>query len=177
MNIETSTLHTARLALRPLKESDAAVLYRIYQSPGLLQYFPNPHPPSLDKVQRFISGQHEHWQQYGYGDWGILPEGENEIAGWAGLQFLPELNETEVGFVLDRPFWGLGYATEAAIASLRFGFENASLGYIIALVHPENVASIRVIEKCKMGYVDCIKLWGIELRRYQITRSAGEKIT
>jgi ribosomal-protein-alanine N-acetyltransferase len=86
------------------------------------------------------------------------------------LQFLPEIAETEVGFLLDRPFWGRGYATEAAIASLRFGFEKAALPYMVALVHPLNLASVRAIEKCGMDFVDNLALWGIELKRYRIDR-------
>ena len=93
-----------------------------------------------------------------------------EIIGWAGLQYLPELDETEVGFLLDRPFWGKGYATEAALASLRFGFEHCELDHTIALVHPENHASRRVIEKCGLEVVDSLMLWGIELMRFQVNK-------
>ena len=171
MDAPIRTIRTARLTLRPIQLGDAEVLHRIYQSDGVLRYFPNPHPPFLEKVERFIAGQNAHWEQYGYGDWGILPEEIDQIIGWAGLQFLPELGETEVGFLLDRPFWGKGYATEAALASIQFGFEVFSLDHIIALVHPENLASRRVIDKCGMDYQDTISIWGTELRRYRITRS------
>src|SRR5512136_1050757 len=164
------SVKTPRLLLRPLQPADAAVLHRINQSEGVLRYFPNPTPPPLDKVQRFIAGQQAHWEKYGYGNWGILPAGEKEIVGWAGLQFLPELNETEVGFLLDRPFWGKGYATEAARASLDFGFEHFDLDHIIALVHPDNVASRRVIEKCGLIYVDTLSLWGENLMRHSLVR-------
>ena len=144
------------------------MLHRIYQSEGVLRYFPIPASPPLEKVQRFVAGQQAHWEQHGYGNWGILPDGEHEIIGWAGLQYLPELDETEVGFLLDRPFWGKGYATEAALASLDFGFEHFNLDHIIALVHPDNFASRRVIEKCGMSYVETLPLWGVELMRYRI---------
>jgi RimJ/RimL family protein N-acetyltransferase len=168
MKPQIPALQTPHFTLGPLQPADAAVLHRIYQSEGVLRYFPNPTPPPLEKVQRFIVGQQAHWEKYGYGNWGILPAGEKEIIGWAGLQFLPELNETEVGFLLDRPFWGKGYATEAALASLKYGFEKLSLDHIIALVHPDNLASRRVIEKCGMVYVETLPLWGIELMRYRI---------
>ena len=166
MNTQIPSVQTPHLTLRPLQPADAVVLHRIYQSEGVLRYFPNPTPPPLEKVQRFIAGQQAHWEKYGYGNWGILPKGESEIVGWAGLQFLPELNETEVGFLLDRPFWGKGYATEAALASLDFGFEHFNLDHIIALVHPDNLASRRVIEKCGLVYVETLLLWGIELMRH-----------
>lgn len=165
--IEIPTLNTPHLALRSIVPADAATLYRIYQTEGVLQYFPNPVSPAIEKVERFVILQQAHWEKYGYGNWGVLPEGQQDIIGWAGLQYLPELDETEVGFLLDKPFWGKGYATEAALASIQFGFEHFDLDHIIALVHPENIASRRVIEKCGMKYVDTLPLWGIELMRYR----------
>ena len=170
MKPQAPSIQTPHMTLCPLRSEDAIVLHRIYQSEGVLRYFPNPAPPALEKVQRFIAGQQAHWEKYGYGNWGIMPAGEKEIIGWAGLQYLPELNETEVGFLLDRPFWGKGYATEAALASLKYGFGNFSLDHIIALVHPDNLASRRVIEKSGMVYVETLSLWGMELMRHT-TRS------
>ena len=104
---------------------------------------------------------------------GSFARREREIIGWAGLQYLPELNETEVGFLLDRPFWGKGYATDAALASLRFGFGQCNLDHIIALVHPDNLASRRVIEKCGMRYVQTISLWDMELMCHTVEKPAA----
>ena len=164
-------IKTAHLSLLPLTLADADTLFRIYQTEGVLQYFPNPDVPPVEKVQRFILGQQVHWQNYGYGNWGIWLDGQQTIIGWAGLQYLPELDETEVGFLLDRPFWGKGYATEVARASLAFGFEHFDMDHMIALVHPDNLASRRVIDKCRMSFVETISLWGMNLRRYSIERS------
>jgi ribosomal-protein-alanine N-acetyltransferase len=168
-------IKTQRLSMVPLRPADAAVLHCIYQEEGMLRYFPNPNPPPLEKVQRFVAGQQEHWDQFGYGNWGVIPEEESEIVGWAGLQYLPELGETEVGFLLSRRCWGKGYATEAARASLKFGFDNFDLEHVIALVHPENAASLRVIEKCGLNYVETISLWGIQLMKHKITKEAFSK--
>jgi ribosomal-protein-alanine N-acetyltransferase len=170
MEIKFPALETEHLTLRPLAAADADVLLRIYQTEGVLRYFPATPSPTLEKMARFVAGQQAHWEKYGYGNWGILPHGEQHIIGWVGLQYLPELNETEVGFLLDRPYWGQGYATEAARASLQFGFEQFNFDHMIALVHPENLASRRVIEKCAMTYVETIHLWGIDLMRYRIER-------
>lgn len=165
------TIKTARLVLQPLRSTDAERLVQIYQRKGVLRYFPNPNPPQLERVQRFIAEQQGHWEVHGYGNWGIIAKGESEIIGWAGLQYLPELEETEVGFLLDHSYWGKGYATEVALASLKFGFEQVEADHIIALVHPENLASRRVIEKCGMDLRETLSLWGMELmcfsRKYQ----------
>jgi [ribosomal protein S5]-alanine N-acetyltransferase len=176
MQKDYPSLNIRGLTLRLLQAADAVTLHRIYQAEGVLRYFPNPAAPPLEKVERFIANQQAHWEKYGYGNWGLLPDGKAEIIGWAGLQYLPELDETEVGFLLDRSFWGKGFATDAALASLRFGFENFELSHIIALVHPENRASRRVIEKCGMAYVDSLALWGIELMRYRVDKEAFDRI-
>ena len=166
----TQVIQTTRLTLRPLEITDAEILHRIYQTEDILRYFPATTPPSLEKIQRYIISQQEHWDKHGYGNWGIVPDDEGQIVGWAGLQFLPELDEVEVGYLLDKPFWGNGFATEAALASIQFGFENCSLDHLIALVHPENLASRRVIEKCKMVHVETIQVWGIGLMRHTRVR-------
>jgi ribosomal-protein-alanine N-acetyltransferase len=175
MTSQIPFIHTAHLTLRPFLPEDAAVLLLIYQSEGVLRYFPNPAPPPLEKVQRFVAGQAEHWEKHGCGDWAVVVEDEEKLIGWAGLQYLPELDETEVGFLLDRPFWGKGYATEAARVSVQFGFELLNLDHIIALVHPDNIASRRVIEKCGLGFEESLSLWGIQLRRYQINNISTSK--
>ena len=171
MKSQFPILRTERLTLRPFLPEDALVLHRIYQAEGVLRYFPNPVSPPLEKMERFVLLQEAHWEKYGYGNWGILPEGLEQIIGWVGLQYLPELDETEVGFLLDTPFWGKGYATEAARASVKFGFENFGFNHIIALVHPENLASRRVIEKCGMEFQETISLWGISLDRFLVDKS------
>jgi len=163
-------IQTLHLSLRPFNLEDAVTLHRIYQDEPVLRYFPNSSPPPLEKVERFLIHQQKHWEQYGYGNWAILPDAEDEIIGWAGLQFLPELNETEVGYLLERSLWGKGFATEAALASFHYGFDHFDFSYIIALIHPDNFASRRVIEKCGAVYTETISLWGIDLMRFKVER-------
>ncbi len=152
--------------MRPFKSEDALRLHSIYQEKDVLKYFPGSSSPSLEQVESFVSRQYTHWQEHSYGNWAIVPAGATEIIGWAGLQYLPELDETEVGFLLAKPFWGHGFATEAARLSIQFGFERFKLAHIIALVHPENYASLAVVRKCGFIYEETIVLWGIDLMRH-----------
>ena len=162
------TLYTPRLILRPLVLEVVPVLHRIYQTEGVLEYFPNPTPPPVEKVEPFISSQKTHWKHNGYGNWAIVPIEAAEMIGWAGLQYLPETDEVEVGYLLDRPFWGKGYATEAAQASVNYGFTKFHFPEIIALVHPDNAASLRVAAKCGFTIVERKVYWGIEMVRHVI---------
>jgi ribosomal-protein-alanine N-acetyltransferase len=173
MSLNIPSLHTRRLTLRPILPADTAHFYRIYQTAGVLQYFPNPTPPPLEKVERFVANQQAHWDKYGYGNWGILLNGGEQVIGWAGLQFLPETDETEVGYLLDKPFWGQGYATEVARASLDYGFSHFDFPEIIALVHPDNLASLKVAAKCGMTVVERKVYWGIEMVRHVLKRPAA----
>jgi RimJ/RimL family protein N-acetyltransferase len=173
MNIPT--LDTSRLMLRAFSEDDAEPLHRILGEEGVLRYFPSPDPPSLDRVRKFIARQLAHWEEHGFGWWAVVPHGQKELIGWNGLQFLPETGEVEVGYLLSKPFWGRGLAVEGARPSLQFGFETLGLERIIALVHPENRASIRVIEKLEMSLVDRAEYFGIQVLRYALDRPAFAK--
>lgn len=168
MNFSIPTISLPGCSLIPLQPVHAEILHRIYQVEDVLRYFPSTTPPPLERVERFILEQQKHWEQYHCGNWAILPDHGKEMIGWAGLQYLPELDEIEVGFLLAKPFWGKGYATAAAQASLQYGFNHLKLEKIIALVHPQNFASQRVLGKCGLTCQETIHLWGIDLIRYQI---------
>ncbi|MBI4731897.1 MAG: GNAT family N-acetyltransferase [Chloroflexi bacterium] len=164
------TIQTHRLFLRPWTPEDAPVLFQILQEPEIFQYFPPSPPPTLEKTGRYITHQLAHWQDRGYGHWAVISQDDNRVVGWAGLEYLPELDQTEVAYLLSRKVWGRGYATEAARAAVGFGFETCRLPGIIGLVHPENAASIRVLEKCGLVFTDRLTLWGLEMLRYSARR-------
>ena len=77
MSIQIPIIRTQRLSLVSLQPADAEILYRINQTDGVLRYFPNSTPPPLEHVQRFVADQQSHWENHGFGNWGILPEGEH----------------------------------------------------------------------------------------------------
>lgn len=163
-----STLETPRLRLRPWSPVDAECLFAITQEEDIFRYFPRTTPPSREWVDRYIAHQHEQWAGRGCGHWAVVTRGDDLLIGWAGLEYLPDLDETEVAYLLSRKAWGRGYASEAALAAVRFGLETLALPAIIGLVHPENIASVRVLEKCGLAYADTLHLWGIDLLRYRL---------
>lgn len=162
------TLTTARLILRPFAAEDAGPLQRILAQDQILRYFPRPDPPDRARVERLIDGQLQHWEEHGLGWWAVELAGSGELLGWCGLQHLPETSEVEVGYLLGRPHWGQGLATEAARASLRWGFETHGLRSITGIVHPENAASRRVLEKAGLAFVNEAEYFGMAVCRYVI---------
>lgn len=170
MNIPS--IETERLLLRPWTLADGQAWFEILSEKDILRYFPNPEPPERFKADAYINHHLAHWIQHGYGHWAVVALGESRIIGWCGLEYLSELHEVEVAYLLSRGAWGRGYATEAARAAVEFGFAKAGLAAIIGLVHPGNAASIRVLEKCGLKFFDQIKLWGMEMSRHRLNRAA-----
>jgi RimJ/RimL family protein N-acetyltransferase len=166
--MEIPAIVTPRLVLRSFTLQDAGPLHRILGDRDVLRYFPNSDSPSLDKVEKMIAHQLKHWQEYRYGWWAVELHTTSEFIGWCGLQFLPETEETEVGYLLGKPFWGQGLATEGAQASLQYGFEDLGLETVVAIVHPENVASQRVIEKLGMSFTSQAHYFGMPCYHYAI---------
>jgi ribosomal-protein-alanine N-acetyltransferase len=86
------------------------------------------------------------------------------------LQYLPETDEVEVDFILGTKFWGQGFATEAGQASLQYGFENLDIDIIVGIVHTDNAASQRVLEKIGMRFMEAKAYFGMACYRYAIVR-------
>lgn len=166
---------THRLILRAFTEDDVDSLYQILSGEGVLRYFPRTDPPSRERVQRLVMGILSHWQERGYGLWAVESRSNGELIGRCGLQYLPDTEEVEVDFVLGKAFWGHGFATEAGRASLRHGFEELGVARVVGIVHTENAASRRVLEKLGLEVVEQRDFWGMGCYRYAIDRSAYDK--
>jgi ribosomal-protein-alanine N-acetyltransferase len=169
--MRTPSFETPRLRLRPFREDDAPALHRILLQPDMLTYFPWPKEPPLEKVERFVRQQIEQWTSVGYAWWAVELKPSGLLVGWNGLQFLPETRETEIGFLIDRSHWHRGLTTEAARVGLQYGFEELELSEIIALAHPDNVASRRVIEKLGMRFDRATEYFGMRVARYTLARA------
>ena len=108
------------------------------------------------------------YRKYGFGRGACILKSTGEQIGFAGLKYLEEFGDVDVAFRLMRTHWGLGLATEAALASVRFGFADLALKSIIGLVIPENIASVRVLEKTGLRYAETVTFWGHEFSKYVV---------
>lgn len=169
-------LTTNRMRLRGWADGDVDSLFRILGQPGILQYFPQTEAPPRERVERIIAAQQKHWGEHGYGWWALERCSDSALMGWCGLQYLPDTDETEVGYLLGQEFWNHGFATEAARISLQFGFEWFPLDLIVGIVHPENGASRRVLEKLGMVLTREDDYFGMHCLRYAIDRASYEEI-
>jgi len=112
----------------------------------------------------------DHWSQRGCGVWAVTDKTTGQFIGHCGLNFMSEAGEVEVLYALRQDSWGQGLATEAARASVRFGFEQADLARLIALAVPENIASRRVMEHLGFAYEKDVHYFGLDLVYYVLPR-------
>jgi len=166
------TFETDRLTLRAFRTEDAPALTGILQQKDVLKYFPGDTVPSVERSERFITNQLESWAVKGYAWWAVEDRETGALLGWSGLQYLSETDETEIGYLLHKNFWGRGLATEGARVGIRFGFETIGLEEVIALAHPENVASRRVMEKMGMSFDREAEYFDMTVARYVLRRDA-----
>lgn len=145
-------IETERLLLRMQTPEDAGALLRILGDAEFRTYLPIREPPTLEQVEAGHARILAHWEERGYGHWILSPKTSREALGYCGLRFLAETGEVEIYYGIDRPYWGRGLVTEAAKATLRFGFEHARLERVIALAHPENKGTQRVMQKAGLRY-------------------------
>ena len=142
-------IETERLILRTWRKEDADPYFQINQDPKVIEFLPGP--LTMEQVHDFIPAVNNHSDKYSYTLWAACLKETEELMGFIGLNYTDwESNFTpavEVGWRLGFKYWGKGYATEGAKASLEYGIKQCSLKEIISFTVPANVRSLRVMEK------------------------------
>ncbi len=110
---------------------------------------------SVDEARSHIQKHIEkYYNNYGFGLWATVLKENNSLIGRCGLlyQEIEGAKDLELAYLLDSNYWGKGLATEAARSILNIGFDRYKSNRIIAVINPQNTASIRVAEKVGMNY-------------------------
>ncbi len=107
---------------------------------------------SRERAEAVLEGGIASFARNGFGFWGVLEAGENELIGFCGLRSIDDGPDVEILYGIRPPVWGRGYATEAARAVLDWAFRETPLPRIHAGADPPNAASFRVMEKLGMRF-------------------------
>jgi [ribosomal protein S5]-alanine N-acetyltransferase len=146
-------LETNRLLLRTFTLVDAPLIYELNLDPDVTRYTGDPIKDVHHAEQVLEQVILPQYALYNHGRWAVHIKPELEFIGWCGLKTRPERNEIDLGYRFMKTVWGKGYATEAAYACIKYGFEKLKLDRIVGRAMPQNTASIRVLEKCDMQYI------------------------
>ena len=145
---------TKRIFLREFTPEGAPERYRIYKDPINMKFM-GRQPDSIE-FDRYHICKHiaDYYDKRGFGLWAVVLKENNQLIGHCGFvyQSVEGAHEIEVPYLLDKHYLGRGLATEAVNQTVRLGFEKYNFPHIIALINPNNVASVRVAEKIGMKY-------------------------
>lgn len=145
-------LRTQRLTLRPLQPSDAPDLSRLASAAEVARNtlrIPHPYPESA--AVEWIAFNQKELQDGDEIVLAVVVTATNEFAGSIGLLTKP-FDVAEIGYWIGVPYWGRGYATEAAAEMVRYGFEERGFNRIEAAHFARNPASGRVLQKIGMVF-------------------------
>ena len=147
------TLHTDRLVLREYAAEDAPDVQRLvgeWKVARTLSVVPHPYEDGM--AEEWIASLRPAYEAGKTLTWAVVLREEGELVGAITLHPNARDDNAELGYWIGRPYWGLGYATEAAREVVRYGFEGLGLHRIHAEHLGSNPASGRVMQKIGMGY-------------------------
>ncbi|WP_223879709.1 GNAT family N-acetyltransferase [Dechloromonas sp. CZR5] len=145
-------LETSRLRLRPWRDEDLAPFAALNADAQVMAHF----PATLDRAESDVLAARcqSLIEAQGWGFWATEIKASGDFIGFVGLHRpiaeLPFSPCVEIGWRLARPFWGQGYASEAARAALSFAFNDLALAEVVAFTSLENRRSQAVMERLGM---------------------------
>ena len=154
-------LETPRTFMREILGNDFDFLLQMTSDPEVMRYY--PHPYSEKDVREFINRMRLRYREDGCGLWLLVDRESGEPLGRVGLlrQSVNGVDEFEIGYMVHRPFWRRGLATEAALAVREYAFGERKLQRVVSLIRPENVPSQGVARKLGMQVVGRCEMSGL----------------
>lgn len=159
-----------RIYLREFTTSDALSVYNLNSDFEVLKYTGDEPFKDIDDAHIFLTNYLKQYQNYKMGRWAICLNNTNNMIGWCGLKFHPKENLVDVGYRLFKNQWNKGYATEATLLALEYGFNKLKLKEIVAHVHEKNTASHKVALKAGLKFYKNIIYDNKPARFYTITK-------
>jgi RimJ/RimL family protein N-acetyltransferase len=139
-------LQTERLVMRAPRESDLDALAAFMADEDVVRYLSGV-PMTRDEAWRSIATALGHWHLRGYGTWAVERKSDGAYIGRVGMINPEGWPGLEIGWTLGKPYWGVGYATEAATAAFRYAFLTQPVERLISCIDPDNAASQAVAKR------------------------------
>jgi ribosomal-protein-alanine N-acetyltransferase len=171
---------TERLFLREFLPTDAQGMFELDSDPEVHRYLGNKLVQSIEQSQEMIVIIQRQYLENGIGRWAVIEKATNEFIGWAGLKLVREpinhhVDFHDVGYRFIRRYWGKGYATEAAQASVDYGFQVLHLPMLYAIADMQNLASRAVLAKVGLRHISVFDHDGVPTAWLEAQRPAPKK--
>lgn len=166
-------LETERMVLRRVTLDDAGLMLAVWNDPAFIRHVGDRGIRTLEQAEAALQeGAFKLYEEYGYGPYCMSLKKDGTQIGICGLFRRDNLDDPDIGFGVLPDFCGKGFAGEAAAAVVAHARDDLGIEYLTAIVSPENVASIGLIEKLGLrfsrgitmpGDEDEISLYGMQL--------------
>lgn len=174
-------LETSRLLLRPLEISDAEAMFAMDNNPIVHKYLWQQPTQTIEETLKIIEYVRQQYLDNHIGRFATILKETGTFIGWTGIKYINDhvengnTNFYDYGYRLDEKFWNKGYATEASIAWLDYGFNEMNIKLMNAYTHAENGASNHVLQKIGFDFVEDYpdkdnviwKWWQLESENYK----------
>lgn len=162
------SIETKRLFMRPLEVGDLENICLLDTDPEIRSYFPEG-ALTNEQAKRELDRNILEWERWGHGIFAMFEKETNVFVGRCGFARLSS-GVIEFGYLLLKPYWGKGYATEATQAILDWGFENTDIDCVVGFAPLDHLASRRVLEKVGMKYCNTDFYQEIECVFYELRK-------
>jgi ribosomal-protein-alanine N-acetyltransferase len=164
-------LETPRTFMREILGNDFEFLLRMMSDPEVMRFY--PHPYTEKDVRDFINRMRTRYREDGCGLWLLVDRESGEPLGRVGLlrQLVNGVDEFEVGYMVHRPYWRRGFASEAALAVREYAFKERGLERVVSLIRPENLPSQGVARKLGMQVVGRCEQAGLPHEIFAVGRT------
>lgn len=171
---------TERLIIREIALTDIDAMFELHSDPAVHRYLGNKTITSQEKLMEAIGTLRQQYIDFGVGRWAMIDKKTNEFIGWTGLEYVTKetnnhKNFYDLGYRLLKRFWGQGFATESAFASLDYAFDKLNATEVYAMADIENEGSNKILKKVGLTFIESFDLEGIKHNWYKLERSAYEK--
>lgn len=168
-------IETERLYLRQIMPSDVDDMFALDSDPKVHQYLGNKPLKTKIEVEKIINFIMNQYTENGVGRLAVIHKKTNAFLGWSGLKLEKNLinnhqNYYDLGYRLIRKYWGNGYATESALASLKYGFTNLNIETIYAAASCDNIASNKILQKTGLQLIERFYYEDIKCNWYGIKK-------
>lgn len=152
-------LETSRLRLRPLTLDDATFILRLLNEPSWLRFIGDKGVRNLDDARNYLrKGPLDLYARFGFGPLAVEVKAEQALIGCCGLLKRDTLPDVDIGFAYLPTYWGKGYALEAATAVLADARATLGITRVLAITHPENAASSKLLERLGLKFQGLTRL-------------------
>jgi ribosomal-protein-alanine N-acetyltransferase len=146
-------MDTERLILRPFTLDDAEAWLPLISLPEIIRYTGDTPASSVDEARELLRTRPlRDYAVHGYGRMAVIEKASRRLVGFSGLKYLEDLGEVDIGYRFLPDCWGKGYASESARVLMEHGREKLGIGRIVGMAHPDNAASIKVLEKLGLAF-------------------------